>query len=48
MFPILAGAAVAIAAFLGFVASRPGAFRVERRTHVNAPPDRAWISLLRS
>ena len=40
MLPILALVAAPVAALLGYAATRPDAFRVERTTTVNAPPER--------
>jgi uncharacterized protein YndB with AHSA1/START domain len=37
LIPILIAAAVLIAAFLGFIATRPNHFRLERRTTIQAP-----------
>ena len=45
MIPILGGALVAILGFLGFVATRPNKFRVERRAHIKAPPDRVFAKI---
>jgi uncharacterized protein YndB with AHSA1/START domain len=44
-FGIVAGAVVVVAGFLGFAATRPNQFRVERRTRVNAPPERVFARI---
>lgn len=40
MLPILALVAAPVAALLGYAATRPDTFRIERTTTVNAPPER--------
>ena len=42
MLGIAAGAAVLAAAFAAFVKSRPGTFRLERRTRIDAPVDKVY------
>ena len=42
---ILAGGGAVVAGLLGFAASRPPGFRVERRGHVDAPPERVFAKL---
>jgi carbon monoxide dehydrogenase subunit G len=39
---VLTGLLVLIAAVLGYAATRPDAFRIERSVHVQAPPDRVF------
>jgi uncharacterized protein YndB with AHSA1/START domain len=43
--PILIGAGAVVAGVLGYAASRPGGFRVERSTYVDAPPERVFALL---
>ena len=45
MFPILAGAAAALLGFFGFVATRPSNFRIQRKAHIAAPPDRVFAKI---
>ena len=42
---ILYGVVAVVAAFLGYVATRPASFRVERRARINATPDRIYPHL---
>ena len=42
MLTALAVLAVVIAALIAFAASRPANFRIERRTHIAAPPERVY------
>lgn len=39
---IAAGAVIAIAAILGFAATRPGTFRVQRTVSIQAPPEKIY------
>lgn len=43
--PILIGAGTVVAGVLGYAASRPDEFRVDRFAHVDAPPDRVFAVL---
>ena len=43
--PILIGAGTVIAGILGYAASRPSEFRVERSAHIDAPPDRVFAKI---
>lgn len=43
--PVLIGAGTVVAGILGYAASRPGEFRVERFAHIDAPPDRVFAIL---
>lgn len=47
---ILIGLGVALLALLGYAATRPGEFRVERRLRIAAPADKVWplVSELRA
>ncbi len=40
--PILVSAGAVVAGVLGYAASRPNAFRVERSKRIDAPPDRVF------
>ena len=43
---VLASAVAALLGFFGFVATRPDEFRVERRGHINAPPERVYSKIV--
>jgi uncharacterized protein YndB with AHSA1/START domain len=43
--PILIGAGTVVAGILGYAASRPSGFRVERSAHIDAPPDRVFAKM---
>ncbi len=43
--PILISAGAVVAGVLGYAASRPNAFRVERSKRIDAPPDRVFAKL---
>lgn len=43
--PILIGAAAVVAGILGYAATRPDQFRVERSARIDAPPDRVFEKL---
>jgi carbon monoxide dehydrogenase subunit G len=46
MFPAIGGVLVlAVAGLLGYAASRPGSFRIERSAHLKAPPERIFALL---
>ena len=42
---ILGGAAAVVLGLLGFAATRPGEFRIVRKAHINAPPERVFAKL---
>jgi uncharacterized protein YndB with AHSA1/START domain len=44
--PIAGGLAAVILGLLGYAATRPDRFRIERRAHVQAPPDRVFANLV--
>ena len=43
--PILIGAGTVVAGILGYAATRPDGFRVERSAHIDAPPDRVFAKI---
>ena len=42
IIPLVVGAGAAVAGLLGYAATRPDSFRVQRATHIDAPPDRVF------
>ncbi len=43
--PILIGAGTVVAGILGYAATRPDQFRVERSTRIDAPPDKVFATI---